>query len=644
MFGGYNTFGSSDSISKVIKFNDKDLFSFFKSANSPFQYVSIVNYKIDVTVAFIDWNTGANLQLQILSTSTSDPVTMFLTNRTTVNCDNSTVLTQQSYRYTEKFDNAKYAKITLLMPATPSRKRFNFGLFDFAISVFVCHKSCKTCSNPSYNGCVTCSDPNSFISNEMCVCIPGYSKDLFDPEYRCVKNTVKNIISNGAVSMGDLGYGSVLMNHISMNSIYCGGNRTILGGYINKNATGHYIDIITSDIGLSFYMKHISLELVTEDDNSLIYPFNILHNRNPVPINTFTTNKLKYLKFTDALGLIGNTCYGTNNYKSYLITFYIFDNTPITDISIINEINSFWGILKLTVDYFNCHSNCNSCLGYGIDQCTSCPTGTVMNMANYNSINKTSSCLCDSAQGYLQISSNYDPLTCIHNSYYNYTYYNFMELNEIQFSPESWSSNNGQLSSSDVKICDNTKILGIYNSKNQKYLEKLLNITQNISDLKYSVLNFDFQVYFFNTLSNWVIKVFLDDQYVYGKSMILGGIFSYSPSDETIYCDQNNTIFYRREITFSYYPSDYFNGIISPNPKIRIEVYPDTECLYDTACGWGINNFTISVNKMIPDQGLLCQFRPFSTNPCLNTTKSRYCFPGYVENKMSNGEYVCIGK
>jgi len=645
MLGGFETFGDRDVVSKVIKLNDNKIFSSLQSKYDTYQYINLANYKVTCNITFVNWDEGKFL-LKILPTTNNNPLDMILSNTVDNICDSSRGIRyyQQEFSYSGLFDNNKYANISFQMPTTPSRRNNNFGLKDFVFSVSTCHKSCKTCSSPSYDGCRTCKDQNTTIISGQCECNSNFLRDLFNPDYPCVPIVSKNIISNGLINKEDLGDGSVLSHRIGMSSKYCKGERRLVGGYIDSNFNEHYIDIITSEMGINFYMKKIEIELVTEEDNSLIYPFTIKYNTNTIPIEEFYTRKIKYLKFKDELAIKGTDCYSDVKYKSYLIVFYTYDRALLTDVAIVNNFNHFWGILKFSVNYFKCHTNCNTCIGYRTDQCLSCKPGLVLNMVTYNKTNKTSSCICDESNGYYQTSETFDPLVCTSRSSPQFDQLILGELDNIEFKPELWTSYYKQMSNSDVQVCETKKILGQYDALGQLYLEKNFNLTQDIPHFKYSKLNFEFQFYLYKTLTNYAIKIFFDDQYVWGEYYNLGRLVD-GPSDETLICDSSGkTKFYRKLIKFDYFENDYFKGVINPNPKIRIKVYPDSECLYDSDCGWGISDFKVKVVREMPDVVENCAYRPYSKEPCTNSTQTRQCYPGYYESKFTFNEFSCQGK
>jgi hypothetical protein len=641
MFGGYNTFGDRDVVSKVIKLNDNSIFSSLQPKNDPFKYINLSLFKISLTVSYLNWDDGKYF-LRILPTTKNNFIDLNINGPEKFDCEDTenTWYYKQVYSYSGLYDNPKYANISIVMPPTPSRKNNNFGLIDFTFLVSTCHKSCKTCSSPSYDGCLTCSDPNATLQSGQCLCNSGFERDQFDPYYPCVPVINKNIISNGNVNVDQLGHGSIYGNNMRMSSKYCQGQRRIIGGYVNTDKKEHFMEILTADIGINFYMKKITIELITEDDNKMYYPFTIKYNKNVVPYQTFTIRKIKYLKFSDDLGLLGSNCFSEVKYKSYLISFYTYDKTLLTDITILNNFNKFWGILNLSVSYYKCHTNCNSCVGYGTDLCTSCKPGTILNMATFNYHNKTSICTCDSDSGYYQTSETIDPLVCTHRNAPDFNKIYLTELYNIDFKPELWKSYYKQMSNLEVQTCDNKKILGQYDAQGQLYLEKSFNLTQNMENFEYSKLYFDFEFYMYKTITSYTVKVFFDDQYIWGQLYNLGNVII-PTADEIMICDTGKTKFYRKNIKFEYNQNKYFKSLINPNPVIKIEVYPDSDCLYDSDCGWGISDFKVKVERKMPDIDNNCNFRPFSTEPCKNSTNSRACYPGYYESKLSYGEFSC---
>lgn len=191
-FGGWKIFGDSDSLSKIIKMNDRNLFSQFQTSEDKFKFISIVNYEIEITVVFANWDNSILLQIMPMSVSTPLDLPMSSTNIQYCANDKAVAYTTEYYKYSSLSDKATLANITLVMPANPSRIYNNFGVSAFKFSVSVCFKTCATCTSPGFDACQTCVDPNASLNNGQCSCNSGFARDSFDISYPCVRNLFHN--------------------------------------------------------------------------------------------------------------------------------------------------------------------------------------------------------------------------------------------------------------------------------------------------------------------------------------------------------------------------------------------------------------------------------------------------------------------
>jgi hypothetical protein len=131
----------------------------------------------------------------------------------------------------------------------------------------------------------------------------------------------------------------------------------------------------------------------------------------------------------------------------------------------------------------------------------------------------------------------------------------------------------------------------------------------------------------------------MDGQYIWGQLFNANQPIA---SDEKLLCDTGNTVFYRKTLSFSYYNNEYYSFLINKNnPSIRIQLYADSECLFNSGCGWGINNFNIKVNKATPGTNSTCLYKPFSSCPCADANVNCACYPGYFAFKQAFGDYIC---
>lgn len=224
-------------------------------------------------------------------------------------------------------------------------------------------------------------------------------------------------------------------------------------------------------------------------------------------------------------------------------------------------------------------------------------------------------------------------------NYGNFTNFFINDLNNEQFDYNLWSSYSGSMTNNDIKYCEGIKILGKYNAQTLGYLERVINVTNNLANFEYFKLDFSFSLYFFKKIANYAIKVFLDDNYIYGQS--IAADLSTLSINQVILCDYETT-FYQNTINVTYYKNNYFkNGLNNESPKIRIQVFPSSECNSDSDCGWGINNFVTNVTRYMPKSGMTCNYIPYTTTPCAFKNSSLVCLPGYFANKILSDTY-CV--
>ena len=146
-------------------------------------------------------------------------------------------------------------------------------------------------------------------------------------------------------------------------------------------------------------------------------------------------------------------------------------------------------------------------------------------------------------------------------------------------------------------------------------------------------------VTFINTVGNFAVKVFLDDNYIWGNTNLQ------STMGEEIKCESDMS-FFQKKLNFVYFNNDYFINSMKNgnNPELKIQVFPESECLFDSKCGWGLNNLEIKVNRVDLDNYKKCEFRPFIDCPCESSANKCNCFPGYYSFKSKWEDFSCLSK
>ena len=644
-FGGPNLFGDGDTLTKFIKFNDNKIFTDYQPKGYNYTYVPYSNYKIDFGVGFINWNQDL-ATLSVATTSKSNPLELSITSIDTQTCNfnNSILFIQDFFSYPSLSDNPLYANITFVVNSLPSRKYNNFGLTNFNFYFSPCFKTCLTCSSPALDSCNTCVDANAILQNGKCVCNLGFERDPYHPLYPCVPIANVKIIDDGILKINPVLSTTIFYNNIQYTSRFCQDTRSIIGGGVKKNETtvdntDISIDLITYNMEKSFFKIKISLELITDEDISLAFPFELFYNDN-LKISDFKTKQIKYLKYADAAITFPVNCFDgqdkTDFYKHYNLVFYLNTNEKLFHLKLKNNFNKFWGILNLSYDFYNCHKNCVDCKGYSNLDCLSCNSGMVLN--NLNLQDFKSSCVCDEENGFVKTSIDYNPLTCAKSKSSPITFYYINDLDSEFFQPEIWKNNLRVMNKKDIYMCEYTKVMGNYNPQKNNYFMRQIDLIRNIPNFDYFTLDISFNIYFFKRISNFIVKVYLDDNYVWGSQNLATSV------DETQMCNEDTT-FYKKGFNVTYYNNDYFKDTLNAkNPELKIQVVPDSECAFNTDCGWGLNNLKIKINKINPNLNNTCNYRPYINCPCAILSMQCACYTGYYSQKASWGDYSCIGK
>lgn len=658
-FGGPNNFGDRDTLSKFIKFNDNSIFKDFQPQGFNYNYVPYSNYKISFSMAFINWNS-TYAGLAVATSSKSNPLDLSISDSSIQNnCNfNSSILYLVNlFDYSSLSDNPQSANITFIATAMPSRKNNNFALTNFKFYFSPCHKTCATCSSPAIDACNSCLDPNAVLQNGKCACRAGFNRDSQHPLYPCVAISNILLVSNGIQNNNVTQTFTILQNNIEFSSYYCQNSRKILGGGTKKkfNYTTNqyeildqadpnvYLDFIINAEDLNFYKVKVNLELITDEDLSLSFPFKIIFN-DEYEITEFETKQIKYLKFVDSSNAVQFNCLDNQPskkiYKHYNVVFYIQNNQKIFYLKIQNNFNNFWGVHNLNYNFYNCHNNCAECIGYTQFDCTNCKIGMRMNQLNLKNSLNSFSCICDEQNGFIKVSDVYSPvLQCLQGKKKAINYFYINDLDSENFDASLWKSNFRQLNNqNDIQICEYTKVLGNYNLQKYGFYERKVDFIKKLPNFDYFQIDFSFNIYFFKNIANFIVKVFLDNNFIWGNTNTAASI------EETIICNEKAT-FYRKFLNFTYYNNDYFkNSINKKNPTLRIQAISDSDCSFNTDCGWGINNLTIKINKINIAGNSTCNYRPFISCPCAPLSSQCTCFPGYYSLKASWGDYNCLRK
>jgi hypothetical protein len=685
MFGGREIFGDGDILNKVIKFSDTTYYTIPRFST----------YKVDLTAHYLEWSSDE--RLKIIPYTKSDSITMNFGDETTL-CDEGSAITYrtESYTYAGLFDTKEYANITLKLGQTESRLSNNFAISKFTFSISPCHISCDTCSNPSALGCLTCRDKFSELNYGRCSCKAGYIRDeIITNDFVCVKSSTSTVISLGEEQRDSSlsGYADfAIINHnIPKYTRICENTRGLIGGAKSYPGIYSHITIVVQEKGKKYYMKKFSMEVITEEDNLLLYQFILEYNGQLFrpskifvkqvyfedDIATSTNNKCYSPKFESKFvvteqikstnstsnSTINNTTSGNStktstnstiitetkntttqvevvnksNLKLYRLEHLIVDISSATNIRISNAVNNFWGIYSFSLDYYECHINCNKCYGSGRNDCLQCSAGMITNQLFYNSVFKqnTYSCECDMKNGYFKISKDYNPLECsnrIESHYY------FDDLNEDILSNKDWRGFDSLISAENIISCPSLTALIIGYVGKQDYLERSMFFSRNF---EYNSFEFSFTLFQFkiNTSGNF-LKVMLDGYYVYGLKV------DYLPT--TIICQTNDNM-YSIDIKFTVFVSSAYENMNVYNPTMIIEYLPNSECSLNSMCGWGINRFLVKANVkndfLTNNQETLIKL----DSNCVEDSKEgcKECFPTYFlatleSDSKGDGEDLCI--
>lgn len=643
---------------------------------------------------FFDWSSES--RVKITPSSKSTPYDMNF-GKDLILCEEGRSLTYrtETYKYPGLTDSKEFANVTMKLQQTESRNYNNFALSKLIFSVSPCHISCTECRSPSATSCLICRDRNAILQGGACICKENYTRDkLIVNDFVCVKSSKSSIVNDGRQmvdnKLNTFADFTIINHNIPKEYNFCNNTRSFIGGKKINSAGKSELNVIVQEIGKSYYMKELILELLVEEDNLLLFNFELEYNgKSFIPSsikaeqvyfndeksvstgnNCYNPKYKEVLSFTGKNNLLSNEAMqnqtrtdvkkdldsnididssknatnATNstksnavkipievvnkeNYKMFLISYLIVDISSSTIIKITNKLNDLWGIYRFDIIYHECHENCNNCLGNTRNDCIQCSSGMVKSQTFYNSIFNQNTYSC--------VCDNKKGYFKISESYNPLicsnrimSHYYFDDLNKEIFSIKDWKTFYNSVNSDNIFKCYNMEemILGVMNNKD--YLE-----TSFVFSKKYEYYSFDiqFKLYQFeiNTDNNY-LQVYFDDQYVFGIYV--------SQLSTTIICDTNHN-YYMTFVNFSVIASPIYDNVNFYNPKIKISYHPSSLCYLNSRCGWGINDFTIKANIVTDKTNFLNNIiLPFSN--CLETSSRDECacHPEYFMFKQEGSE------
>ena len=169
---------------------------------------------------------------------------------------------------------------------------------------------------------------------------------------------------------------------------YCGND--IYGGKV----LNQFESMISIDIPFNqsqpIYMKMVSINLITNDDELLYMPFSIsISNNVQIP----TIQKIR-----------SDTCGGIN-YKLFSLVFYIKEDSFNTNLKIVNLGSSVWGLSYYDVSFFLCNKSCLKCSGPRTSDCKRCFSNYVLLNSLVNTTNNYCVCQGSNFRNSIQLDS-----------------------------------------------------------------------------------------------------------------------------------------------------------------------------------------------------------------------------------------------
>ncbi len=211
------------------------------------------------------------------------------------------------------------------------------------------------------------------------------------------------MVANG--NLTEVGF--VLYYYLTRKLSLCNNTIFLVGGNSTniRYPFNSALEFVINEDFFNFYMKKFIIEIITNEDNSLIIPF------------TFNYKGKQVYPYKQ---MIKRQC---TNYKKYYFEIYINDYDRYTDFTISNSFNSIFGVNRFDAIYYNCDTACNICSGSKPYHCLQCSDYLQLNLNNTNlpsRINSnyyTYSCICDN--NYYQVNFNYSGINCSSSNFFH---------------------------------------------------------------------------------------------------------------------------------------------------------------------------------------------------------------------------------
>ena len=409
-----------------------------------------------------------------------------------------------------------------------------------------------------------------------------------------------------------------MINNNYYNSTYC----------IDKKIVNNSTELLFSDDFnfYNFYMKKVRVELITNDDGTMLFPFLFyFNNQTIIP----TVQKIRSVD--------------CGSFKQYYFEFYLKDINHKTTIKIINTISTFWGVINFDIFYFKCANNCEVCSS--LKQCTYCPLNGKLFKTNLKIDDNVTSCVCNEF-GY-SVSNSYTNLVCVDKFstskflFYlgsnNYTNIYINDLNSYEVNPLSWRKKGVYFSNDSIFYCNNNVIL-------MQKINRFTNFEKNIfipGQFFSLTISFDFNYFNMKKLSQIYLKLLINDLfYDYTK-------INY-PTFDNIICEDGRSAYTKRlNFTFINKYKDYL--LFNYNLNITILAHSDLDCVKDEPnCYFGISNFKTNISLILDKNNKLaneCDQNNYKNNSipslsCSPSINSLLCLPGFFNITINK----CISK
>ena len=253
----------------------------------------------------------------------------------------------------------------------------------------MCHYSCKTCSGPNNNNCLTCIEGHVYDSSaKTCATFNDTYKLLFDENGAHSNGTLGSpVVTDGAdatwtasspeTSTGGCPSGDYKIGYYG----YTSSSQSNFGkAKIKYEITQAQIDAVHSN----HYGFHFKATLLFID----FWP-------NGIKMNFRSNGQGVHTYVYDMEDIIGEELCGRSFHDHHEVVEFTFLHTDLPEDVYIEiectDLGYQWGIKDVVVGLLICDSFCEQCTGPGTAECTSCPA---------NQILEGSDCVCDSDSGY----------------------------------------------------------------------------------------------------------------------------------------------------------------------------------------------------------------------------------------------------